>query len=111
MTEAVGYLTLSYHANAIIKMVVIVFVFILIAFIAAFPFVMEDILPSTKKTFFKYVSIISLTLILTATSVSWHYQTKAVESCAKDPNCDYIKANKAARDIINPDTLVFTQQQ
>lgn len=110
MTEAIGYLTLSYHADAIIKMVATVFVFILIAFIAAFPFVMEFVLPSTKKTFFKYVSIISLILILTATGVAWYYQTKAIESCAKDPSCDYIKANKAARNIINPDTLVFTQQ-
>lgn len=106
MTEAIGYLTLSYHANTLMHLVVATFVAIVII---TFPFVMENMAPSTRKSFFKYLSIISLTLILAAMSVSWHYKTKAIESCAKDPSCDYIKANKAARNIINPDTLVFTQ--
>lgn len=108
MTEAIGCLILSYRANTLMQLVAATFVVIPIA---TFPFVMENMTPSTRKTFFKYLSIISLTLILAAMSVSWYYQTRATESCAKDPSCDYIKADKAARDIINPDTLVFIQQQ
>lgn len=108
MTEAIGYLILSYRANTLMQIVAAVSVVIPLI---TFPFVMEDMTPSTRKTFFKYLSIISLTLILAAMSVSWYYQSKATESCAKDSSCDYTKANKAARNIINPDTLVFTQQQ
>ena len=108
MTEAIGYLTLSYHANTLMHLVAATFVAIVII---TFPFVMENMAPSTRKTFYTYLGAISLTLLLTALSVSWHYKTKAIESCAKDPSCDYIEANKAARNIINPDTLVSTQQQ
>lgn len=108
MTEAIGYLTLSHHANSLMRLVAAAFVAIVII---TFPFVMENITPSTRKTFYTYLGAISLTLLLAAMSVSWHYKTKAIESCAKDPSCDYTKANKAARNIINPDTLVFTQQQ
>ena len=106
MTEAIGYLILSYRANTLMLIVAATFMAIPIV---TLPFVMEDMAPSTRKTFFKYLSIIFLTLTLTTISVSWYYQTRATESCAKDPSCDYVKADKTARNIINPDTLVFTQ--
>lgn len=101
MTEVIGYLTLSYHADAFLKWIAITLGIIILALLLCLPVFIEEVPPSSKKTFFTYLSVIASILAITAIGISWFYQTKAIEICTQTPDCDYHTAAQAARKVMN----------
>lgn len=101
MAETIGYLVLSIHANSFLKPALLLTALGPLFYMLLFAMTIDTPLSRFMNTIFTCLCAIGFVTILASLSSSWFYQTKAIETCSKDPSCDYALANKAARDIIN----------
>lgn len=110
MNETIGYLVLSSRADTAIRVTAIVTGFTIFCFIMALPVVIEIVAAKARRIFFTTLGIASFVSVVVSLIVSWVYQSKAIEACAKDPSCDYVIANKEARKITDLGITANTQQ-
>lgn len=101
MTETIGYLVLSTHANSFLGATLWLVALGSLFYIMLFTAITDKPLSRFINTIFTFLSAIAFVTILASLSSSWSYQTRAIETCSKDPSCDYALANKAARDIVS----------
>lgn len=110
MNEAIGYLVLSSRATEALRITAIITGFTIFCFIMALPIVVEMVAASARRIFFATLGIASFISIVVSLTVSWVYQSKAIEVCSKDPSCDYVMANKEAKKITDLGITANTQQ-
>lgn len=110
MNEAIGYLVLSRYASEALRVTAIVTGFTIFCFILTLPVVVEMTTEKARRIFFTTLGIASFVSVAVSLTVSWVYQSKAIEACSKDPSCDYVIANKEAKKITGLDITANTQQ-
>lgn len=110
MVETVGYLTISYHANYFLKFALWIAFLAHLFYLMFFPLVNDVTTLRSRYIFFICLDAIAIIVVSLSIGASWYYQTRAIEICSKDPNCDYNVANKEARKIIDLGSTANTQQ-